>query len=155
MAIFQNSKLLPNSKFYSKIISDNEDERNSWFRGLLNSISESDLIFFDPDTGIERDTIRIGNKNSSKYIFWSELKTVWNTGKDLLIFQYFPRVKRESYIDNLSEKVRFILPEAKCIPIQTSTVLFMLIVRKDKEKVKERIHDQLTKNWNDEMKVFG
>lgn len=40
-------------------------------------LKTSELLFFDPDNGIEVMSNPKGCKNSSKYIYWDDLQSAW------------------------------------------------------------------------------
>lgn len=86
--------------FYTEELQDDLEKRKLYF-SEINEITikkKIDLIFFDPDNGLEKK-IKMGNKNSNKYVYWEEIKHFWTRGKDIIIFQYYPRYKNmEEYI---------------------------------------------------------
>lgn len=62
-------KFLPTSCFfYEEIISDQGYKRERYFNTFFQAIPKYDLIFFDPDIGIEVKSICYGRKDSSRYI---------------------------------------------------------------------------------------
>ena len=66
---------------------------------------DRDLVFFDPDNGIER-SIPIGRRGSSKYIYWNEIVATFESGASILVYQHFPREKRESFTTKLLDELR-------------------------------------------------
>ena len=49
----RNSSILPSSKFYSEILFDAIDKQDLYFGEMLRRFKNMDLIFFDPDNGME------------------------------------------------------------------------------------------------------
>lgn len=50
----RNSSILPSSKFYSEILFDGIDKQNIYFNEMLSKFKNTDLVFFDPDNGMEK-----------------------------------------------------------------------------------------------------
>ena len=75
----QNSGLLPNSSFYSDSLTDDPNERREYFNGFLDFARGAGLVFFDPDNGIEINSVKYGKRHSSKYIYWTEIEVTVQT----------------------------------------------------------------------------
>lgn len=58
----ESSKLLSETRFYSEIVSDAELDRNRYFATFLEAAKGSDLVFFDPDNGMEIRSAPYGRK---------------------------------------------------------------------------------------------
>ncbi|GHT51322.1 hypothetical protein AGMMS49982_08440 [Bacteroidia bacterium] len=114
--------------FHSEVLSDTKADREKYFEAVLKKAKEAGLVFFDPNNGIEVKSVKYGNKNSSKYLYWSEIQKTVEAGKDVLIYQHFPREKHETYIERrkneLHEKTNL-----DVLPIETANVLFLLATK--------------------------
>lgn len=96
---------------------------------MLSALTGCDLLFFDPNNGIEIPSRAMGQKDSSKYIYWQELKKSWEHAKCLLDFQHFPRVKRGAYIPARVTEMTSHLADSLVLPLRSSNVLFLLAYR--------------------------
>ena len=67
--------------------------RSSWLEGCLKVTSNSELIFFDPDNGLEVSSIPKHDVKAGKYIYWDELELFWSRGHALLIYHHLNRTK--------------------------------------------------------------
>ena len=133
--------VIPHARFFGAGVPDAKIERAAWFKQARVALRGSDLLFFDPDNGIEVPSKPLGRKDSSKYVYWEELKEVWKGGASLLVFQHFARVKREEYIPALSLELANRTPGSTIIPLRTSNVLFLLACRADhRARAKSAIH---------------
>jgi hypothetical protein len=74
-------------EFYSEYIPKDIIKRDEYFKKIIEKAKDSKIIFFDPDNGIAPNK---NIKESSKYLFWSDIEVFWEMGKDILFFQYFP-----------------------------------------------------------------
>lgn len=120
---------IPRARFFNAVVPDSRSDRLIWFRNMRGHLDDSDLVFFDPDNGIEVPSKRIGQKGSSKYIYWKEVTETWEHSGALLIYQHFPRVKRNEYISARVEEMQSHLFGSLVIPLRSSNVLFLLAYR--------------------------
>ena len=89
----ENRGVLPDQTiFYSKPIpyfsatsSKRIKDREKWFEESLSRLSEADIIFLDPDNGIQLDTSSKGTPNAVKYAFTDEIERYFKLGKSLII----------------------------------------------------------------------
>lgn len=107
--------------------------------------SNSDVIFFDPDNGIE---VASANKKSiHKYVTWNEIIQTVNSGKSVLIYQHFSRSNREAFIKN---KLQEIKQKIGIIPISLRvkhSVYFLIPQKKHKKQIRESLKT-FSKIWN-------
>lgn len=125
--VIEASDILLNCRYYSEIIEDDVVLRETYFGRFLEFAKGSDLIFFDPDNGLEVKSVLHGRKNSSKYLYWNEVKNSYKAGHSILIYQHFPRMNRESYIDNLVRQFSVISEVNRIFYYQTRHVVFFLL----------------------------
>lgn len=146
--------VIPNALFFGDIVPDVKTNRSVWYRRVLSELRGSELLFFDPDNGIEVSSKPVGRKESSKYVYWDELATAWEQYASLLVFQHFPRVKRHEYIPEIVREMKTRLKGSSVVPLRSSNVLFLLSYRSsDSSRINEVI--RLINNrwarrvWND------
>jgi hypothetical protein len=130
---YAESFLPQNTKFLGEIVPDDKTKRASWFNEMKADLAGIDLVFFDPDNGIEVKSKPLGHKDSSKYVYWHELEEIWESGKSLLIFQHFAREKREKYIKRLRNDLVKHATNGTVYSIRSPNVLFLLEYHKDHE----------------------
>ncbi len=145
----EKSNIMSNCRFYNRILKDEEKDRDKFFQEFNKFSQGVDLIFFDPDNGIEVKSVPRGGPRSSKYIYWRELREFYKSGKSLLVYQHFPRKNHEHYIENISSKVFQIVGSSLVFLYVTSNVLFLLIPQKEHEAYYRRKNHIIAKNWKD------
>ena len=69
--VIEASGLLPNTRFYTRLLTDNADERVAYFEDFLKSSLGRNLVCFDPDNGLEVPSTKYGTKESSEYILYA------------------------------------------------------------------------------------
>jgi len=129
VAAIESSGLLPNTQYFANPVSDDLMERTGWHSELMDASQGQDLVFLDPDNGLLPNSCQPGRRNSSKYLFWSEVAELWKAGKSLLIYQHFPRKNRRQFIatcrNNLQQQANNSYIEA----FRTSHVVFLLVLQ--------------------------
>lgn len=126
VTLLDGSRILPGSSFYSMMVPDQRDGRAVWRRGLLDAVTDADLVFVDPDNGIEIKAKPIGRKGSSKYVAWDELTAVWQTGCSLLVYQHFRRQERVAFARRLTGELGERVGATHVEAFRTPHVLFLL-----------------------------
>jgi hypothetical protein len=67
--------------------------RHRWLETCFQLTASSELVFFDPDNGIEVASIPKHHRSAGKYIYWDELVPFWTRGQALLIYHHLNRTK--------------------------------------------------------------
>jgi len=109
ISLIEGTHLLTRSTFHQESVPDTESERSTWFGKLMKAVSKSkpDIVFLDPDNGIEIPSRPVGQLGSSKYVTWAEIQGVWDAGCSVLIYQHFPREQKEKFTERMiSELIR-------------------------------------------------
>lgn len=129
-ARIEESALLGSASFQSRILTDRESERRKYFSECARRFAGRDLVFFDPDTGLEiRSTLR-GCKDSRKYLYWGEVCNTFTAGSSVLIYQHFIRENRAGYIARVTDELRKRTRAATVFSFRTPHVLFLLASQK-------------------------
>lgn len=129
LILIEGSEILPRAVFVNTIVPETLFERQLWFRQASAALADTDLIFFDPDNGIEVGSVAKGRRNSSKYVYRDELAATYRTGHSLLVYQHFQRKERESFIRDVAVDLRRIAADAEIWAFRTSHVVFMLAIQ--------------------------
>jgi hypothetical protein len=132
-----DSSLLPNSSFWSKVISDDASERSKYFSEAYDWFSQnkSELVFYDPDDGLanlgkSKHPMKPSKKYSSKKIFSDEIKTTIHKGMSVLLYQHFIRETREKFVARLGKQLASYTAAQTCFSFWTPHVVFFLIPTK-------------------------
>jgi hypothetical protein len=119
--------ILPGALFFPDHLSDNRTERNAYFEKMLQQFAKVDLIFFDPDNGLEVKSKRYGSKGSSKYLYWPEVKKAYTeAGHSVLIYQHFPRVKHNEFVLRKCQEIKEHLGVVQVHALISSSVIYFL-----------------------------
>jgi hypothetical protein len=150
----QKHRLISHARYLSGFVSDNINHRQKYFEQLSRIAQGSDLIFFDPDNGIEIKSKPKGKKDSNKYLYWDEIERFWKLGYSLLIYQHFPRVNRLDYIRKVSKALCKNIRTNEIITFKTSSVLFFLLPQsRHRKKIRSAV-DSIQGRWKGMIKVY-
>jgi hypothetical protein len=109
------------------------ETRDNYFQKVIENSRARSLVFLDPDTGLEE------NIPDEKHLLFPELKAIhdkMDAGSILMIYQHFPRVKREGYIRNRCSKLATFTGSSP-VAITDNEIVFFLIAKNP--KLKERM----------------
>ena len=142
-----------NVSFFNDILSDNMPDREGYFQKLLNSLDDSALVFFDPDIGIAPASMMKGKKKSSKYLFWSELKEIIDSGKSALIYQHYHRKKRDDFIEEMSLLIEKRVKAHEVFVFRTPQVAFFLVPQPEHLNAAREMVLKTEERWSDKIKI--
>ena len=123
----ETSGILPGAVFYDRLLTDVAAARHSFFREFDAVARGCDLVFFDPDNGLETKSTPYGRRASHRYLYWRELSATYGAGHSVLVYQHFRREKRGPFIQAMSEQVCEHTGAPAVIPFRTGNVVFLLL----------------------------
>jgi hypothetical protein len=115
--------LLPRAKFFSDLLPDDKEGREAFGLQALQTLQRVDLLFFDPDNGLEIESVAKGPEKSNTHLYWKEVERAANLGVSMVIFQHRNRKKRQSLVRDQSSHLRSRFPGATVIPRWSPFVL--------------------------------
>jgi hypothetical protein len=155
VSLIESSGLLPRARYHTAVVPDGRFERDGWRKDLLRAASGVDLVFLDPDNGIEVPSKRVGRKDSSKYATWQEIEALWEAGCSLLIYQHFRREAREAFaqwiVSELGRRTGACFVEA----FRTPHVLFLLAAQNRHAQRFGEVVQPLSERWNGQLEAMA
>ena len=152
--VAQVDQIIPNAEFYSEILSDSMMNRNKYFEQAVPKFKSCNLIFYDPDNGVEIKSVAKGKRNSAKYIYWDEVCQTFGNGHSLLVYQHFPHVERKTFIEERMREYKVRLNAVEVYCFQTTRVAYFLAIQeKHKELINSKLELVLTK-WNSQIQIY-
>ena len=121
------SGAIPGASYFNPELGDSSPSREVFMERCALCLAVADLIFFDPDNGLETSLPK-GRKGSCKYLYLDEVKRFYVSGKSLLIYQHFPRIERQAFTGACAARLRLVAPDAALWAFATSNVLFLLMI---------------------------
>jgi hypothetical protein len=125
-ARIEGTGLLGSASFHSAILTDRQSELDEYFAQCMARFVGCDLIFFDPDNGLEVKSKRLGRKHSCKFLYWHEVHNSFAAGSSVLIYQHFPRVERTGFIKRMTDELQRRTGAAEVFAFRTPHAVFLL-----------------------------
>jgi hypothetical protein len=92
----EKTGVLPNISLYYRAAipysaakaTDRKIEREDWFENSLNALTGANVVFLDPDNGIETPTAKITKTDAVKYAFLNEIDRYYEADKSVIIYNH-------------------------------------------------------------------
>lgn len=127
--------------------------RSKWLEHCLRVTTTSELIFFDPDNGLEIASVPKHDIKAGKYIYWDELAAFWIRDQALLIYHHLNRTKSVfDQVTQLSKHFQIRFPGGLIKPLifrRGSCRVFWLVCPRTSFgcEIQGRARSFLTKGW--------
>jgi hypothetical protein len=155
VSLMERSSLLPRASYYSEVVPDGPMEREPWRESLISAARGFELVFLDPDNGIEVPSRPVGRKGSSKYVMWDEIEGIWAVGCSILIYQHFCREPRQAFAGRRSAELRARTGARFVEGFRTPHVLFLLAAQDRHAKRFVDAISLLSKSWEHQIMPVG
>jgi hypothetical protein len=155
VSLIEATSLLPRASYHSAVVPDDRRGRDLWREGLLCAASGTDLVFVDPDNGIEVTSKPVGRKDSAKYVTWSEIEALWNLRCSILIYQHFRREPREPFASRMAWELRDHSGAPWVEALRTPHVLFLLAAQERHEAQLREALALVHRRWSGQIEPMG
>ena len=135
--------------------------RASWLDHCFAATKESDLVFFDPDNGIEVASVPKHHPSAGKYVYWDELTRFWERGHSLLVYHHLNRTMPAArQVSELRDRFQEMLGGAIALPLvfrRGSCRIFWLVYRSSSLgiEMEHRARDFLSAGWSSHFRPIG
>ncbi len=127
VAWIENSGLLDGATFYGRVVPREGVARRRWLDDGLRVARGADVVFLDPDNGLEVKSVRPGTVQSAKYVFLDELARIHATGASVLIYQHHAHVAYEEIVSKCVDALSGAIESPKLVVLRATGVSFFLI----------------------------
>jgi hypothetical protein len=97
VAAVENAGLLPGATYFSEAIpaatspQTTRGLRTEWFARCQAHLADCDLVFLDPDNGLETKNFSLGARSGGKSVSLDALKALRRTGRTLIVYHHHTR----------------------------------------------------------------
>lgn len=147
LTCIEQANLFP-AKFYSQVISK---DRKNWHWDALDKTLGTDVVFLDPDNGLETANMRRMETATEKHVKWTEIKDYYSRGQNVILYQHRPQMtSKEKCIESVMHfQNEYLL--ADCVkvlefPKYTNRFYFMFL-HKDEEESFNKVCSEMTQKW--------
>ena len=146
--------LVPGASYFEALLADQQLARQRYFSVASQVLADSELVFFDPDNGIEVGSTAIGARDSCKYVYWRELIDMHGMGKSLLVYQHYPRVSRERFVSFLASRLAEELGAHSVTAFRTPHVVFFLVTQDRHREALLPVHETVAAQWQRQIEPW-
>ena len=147
--------LLSTSNFYSPYVPSDRKGRTKYFNNFLAQCTKCDLLFYDPDNGLNVMSHHYGTMYSPKYLYWCELSASYACDHSILLYQHFgmPPGGRELFIKNISANLKSSIGIDEIYSFRSAHVVFFLLPQLRHKYVFEEQIEYLREKWSSTQEI--
>ena len=120
----QQSGILPTSTVYfdrelpyvQGPLEYHRQKRSEWFEQSLAALKDCDVLFLDPDNGLEVSSSPLGSSKAVKYALYGEVVDYYKNGYNVIIYNHRDRSEEQEYRKRFT-KIKDMLGEDISIPV--------------------------------------
>ena len=130
-------------------------ERDIYFSRALVALDKADVLFFDPNIGLETPSVRYGRARSANYLYWWEAERAAHEQASVVVFQHWTQnAKRDDLLARLSSGLRCRMPRTSVYAIRSPYVLFLLACQpRHRDRFAEAAR-LARRRWNGDMEIL-
>jgi hypothetical protein len=128
------------------------EDRASWLAGARRASELADLIFLDPDNGLEVPSVPVSSIGAPKYVYLDDLKYFVSEETTTVIYQHLPRLPHDREITRRLQQLKSRLPQRPS-PLGvrfrrgTARVFLVLPAAKHESLIESRLNELLGSEW--------
>lgn len=158
-AVEKKGVLTPSTLFFSKGLNFNwtpqrerDAVRRKWLDDGLQAVKATDLVFVDPDNGLEVPKTKPLSNKGPKFAYYDDIRPCWERGQSLVIYQHIDRTScAEKQIAQRCAALHRELPGAMLVPLRfrrrSSRVYFVVSQPEHVDRMEARIRTFLESPW--------
>jgi len=139
--------VVPEARYFEELTPRGRDERAAFHARCMQAFVGADLVFFDPDNGLEVRSCPKGCKKSNKYVYYDEIREHYVAGRSALTYQHYPRKPREQFRQETADRLAEVLPRAEVWSFATPHVVFLLTVRPEHQAKSRTAAAAVNRSW--------
>ena len=128
------------------------EKRRRWLDAGLRRVAEADVVFFDPDNGLEVPSHSPRSLRGPKYVYYDDLRSCWERGQSLVVYHHLGRsAGAGEQISAQCQKLREKLPGAEPVALRyrrrSPRVYFVLSRPEHDSRLRSAIRTFLDSPW--------
>jgi hypothetical protein len=134
--------------------------RAEWLSDCLAATRDREIVFFDPDNGIEIASVDKKHPKAGKYVFWDELRQFWDRGQSLIIYHHLNRTasvyqQMNALTERLSREIPGRYRLVRLIFRRGSCRSYWLLLQSDiADLVEERAAKMMHSGWRQHFEMI-
>ena len=94
----ERAHLLASDLFVNDAVPKEIGQRKAWHQTAIARLSGCDVVFLDPDNGLNVKSVKPGSQKSPKYVWLHEVSDYVASGKSVIVYNHRPRKKADAYL---------------------------------------------------------
>jgi len=135
--------MISGATFFADEVPKGREERARYHVECRRTFADREMVFFDPDNGLEVPSHPRGRTKACKYVFYDELRAHYDDGKSVLVYQHFPFVPRNAFIATTIERIASEFSGCEVAVFRTPHVVFFAAIRPEHRKALSRVRESL------------
>lgn len=136
-------------------------KRRKWLSDALDAVGNRDVVFLDPDNGLQIKSVKQYADKGVKYVFWNEAKQFSDDTKTLVIYHHLNRTMKSR--DQIAAKLQEFqnnLPRGDTVisllfKRGSHRVFFIVPSSTHRSLMSTRLQEMKTSNWAPHIELFG
>lgn len=161
VARLEQTGLLPTgTSFFGDLMGS--ARRPAWFAAACGAVAGSDIVFCDPDNGIEGLTSGKNATTSSKHMALAEVADLYGSGHSLVLYHHLNRDdSHASQVERGLARLRLLVPAARVLGVRfhrgTSRVFYVVVQPRHSPRLEPRQAALARSPWvaHGHMTVYG
>jgi hypothetical protein len=107
VAELEQSNLLSNTVYFNDLLDfsnypDKKQFRDAWHKKALSALGHQQIVFLDPDNGLEVKSAKPYSMNGNKYATYQEVADYFIGGASVIVYNHRDRTSEAQYIERLT-----------------------------------------------------
>ena len=107
ISALETSGLLTGTRFFNDMLdfaecndtAGRQRRRTRWHFDALANLKHCDVVFLDPDNGLEVASVKPYTKNGNKYVTYEEASDYYKSGASVIVYNHRDRSPEQRYLD--------------------------------------------------------
>ncbi len=147
--LIRENGILPNASYFSALTPKKTTERMTYFQELFEQFKGCELLFFDPDIGMETTGTPRSENRSPQHLYWDEVEQAYRRGHSVLIFQHFPRIPHKEYLEKQGRALANHLRLAQVEWFESAQIVFFLAARPEHSAALAKLPPLVQAQWGE------
>lgn len=154
--VLEQQNLFKNALFFNQYLS--VEKRLQWHNNAIKVLNGRDIIFLDPDIGIEVKSINPNFDNGNKYVTYQEAIDYFRQGANVIIYNHRDHREHGNYMQKfhrfstlLGDDVKFFYIRARRFAIRD---YIFLVHSHQADKIKSVLSEMVNTSWKTYMDLI-
>jgi hypothetical protein len=126
----ETDRIVLGATFFNEFVPGTRTERDPFHAQCMSAFADRDLVFFDPDNGLEVQSAK--GRQRSKYVLLDEVADHYGAGRSVLVYQdYGKSLPRKALVKEKVTTLQTVLAGASVSAFETAHVVFLLAANRE------------------------